>query len=265
LKLEYKEWREKFIFVLLYLLITVLSYLCSQFTPLVQIRYFMWFVDLQTSCAKYGLETWFSPNYDIRKCLLDMQRSWTKNAFWDMNNKKWRKWCKFVSPFLFNNTYGSPVITMVTKCSNQVFYVWMVDLHTICAKYWLLTWLTPNNDIRKCLFVMQRCWIKNAFWVLNNKKWRKWYKFVSPFLFNNPYDLPVLTMDTKRPNQVFYVCLVDLQGICSKYVLETWFSPNDDIRICLRDMQRSWNKNAFWNLNSKKWRKWCILDSPFFL
>jgi hypothetical protein len=66
---------------------------------------------------------------------------------------------------------------MGTKCRNQVFYVWLVHLHSICAKYGLLTWVTPNNDIRKCLFDMQRSWTKNAFWDVNNKKWRKWCKF----------------------------------------------------------------------------------------
>jgi hypothetical protein len=42
------------------------------------------------------------------------------------------------------------------------------------------------------------------------------------YLSYNTYGLPVLTKDTKCPNQVFYVC--------AKYGLETSFSPNDDIR-----------------------------------
>jgi hypothetical protein len=61
----------------------------------------------------------------------------------------------------------------------------------------------------------------------------------SPFLFNNSYGLPVLTMGTICPNQVFYAWLVDLQTICAKYAMETWLLPNDDIRICLLHMQRS--------------------------
>jgi hypothetical protein len=68
-----------------------------------------------------------------------MRHSWTKSAFWDVNNKKWRKRCKFVSAFLSNNSYGLPVLTKDTKCPNQVFYVWLVDLQTICAKYDLET------------------------------------------------------------------------------------------------------------------------------
>jgi hypothetical protein len=49
--------------------------------------------------------------------------------------KVWnKKWCKFVSPSLLNNTYGLPVLTMDTKYPNQIFYVWLVDLQIICAK-----------------------------------------------------------------------------------------------------------------------------------
>jgi hypothetical protein len=107
-------------------LITLKAYLWSQWTPNVQIKYFMF--DLQTTCAKNGLETLFSPHDDIRKCLLDMKHGSTKNAFCVVNNKKWRKWCKFVSPFLFNITYGLPVLTMDTKCQNQVFSFLFVDL-----------------------------------------------------------------------------------------------------------------------------------------
>jgi hypothetical protein len=59
-------------------------------------------------------------------CLLDMKHSWTKNDFWDERNMKWRKWCKFVSPFLFNNTCGLSVPSMDTKCPNQLFYDWLV-------------------------------------------------------------------------------------------------------------------------------------------
>jgi hypothetical protein len=56
---------------------------------------------------------------------------------------------------------------------------------------------------------------------MNNKKLCKWRTFVSFFLFYNTWGLPVLTKDTKCPNQVFYVLLVDLQIICAKYGLET--------------------------------------------
>jgi hypothetical protein len=93
------------------------------------------FVDLQTTFAKYGLETRFFPNDDIRKGLLVMQRSWTKNAIWKLNRKKWREWCILVSLFLFSNCYGLPVLTVFTTCPNQVFYVWLVELQTIYTRW----------------------------------------------------------------------------------------------------------------------------------
>jgi hypothetical protein len=62
-------------------LITLKAYLCSQRTPNVQIKYFVWLVDLQIICSKHGLDTWFSPIDDIRKCSFDMKNSWTKTRF----------------------------------------------------------------------------------------------------------------------------------------------------------------------------------------
>jgi hypothetical protein len=147
-----------------------------------------------------------------------------------VNNTKWRKRCKFVSAFLYNNTYGLPALTTDTNGPNQVLYVWSVDLHTICAKQGLETWLSPNNDIRLWLLDIKHSWNKNAFWDVNKKKWSKWCKFISPFLTNNTYGLPVLKINTKFPNQVFYVWMVDLQTACAKDRVETWYSPNDNIR-----------------------------------
>jgi hypothetical protein len=59
--------------------------------------------------------------------------------------------------------------------------------------------------------------------------------FVSSSLSNNTYGLPVLTKNTKCPSLTFYVRFVDLHISWAKFVLETWFSPNDDIRKCLLD------------------------------
>jgi hypothetical protein len=63
-----------------------------------------------------------------------MKHASTNNAFWDDNNKNGRIWCKFASPFLYNNTYVLTVLTMDTKCQNQEFYVWLSDLQSICVK-----------------------------------------------------------------------------------------------------------------------------------
>jgi hypothetical protein len=68
--------------------------------------------DLQTICAKYGLKTLFSPNDEIRKCMLDMKHGSTKNAIWDVINKKL---CKFVTNFLFYYIYGLHMLTKDTK------------------------------------------------------------------------------------------------------------------------------------------------------
>jgi hypothetical protein len=68
---------------------------------------YVWLGDLQTIWTKYGLKTWLPPNNDIRICLLDMQHSWTKNAIWILNNKKWSKWCILVSILLLNNCFSS--------------------------------------------------------------------------------------------------------------------------------------------------------------
>jgi hypothetical protein len=132
------------------------------------------------------------------------------------------------------------VLTKDTKCPNQVFYVWLVDLQIICAKYGLETWFYPNDVIRKYFLGMKHGWNKSAIWDFINKKWRKWCKIVSPFISNNFYGLPVITKDTKCPNHVFYVSLVHLQTNCAKYGLETRFSSNNNIRICLLHMRHVW-------------------------
>jgi hypothetical protein len=105
---------------------------------------------------------------------------------------------------------------------------------------------------------------KNAFWDVNNKRWRKWCKFDSHFLFNNTYGLHVLTVDTKGPNGLFcfigwstvYFCLIEPGNVNL---------ANNDIRLCFLYMRHSWNKNAFWDVNSKKWRKWCLFHFSYLI
>jgi hypothetical protein len=65
-------------------------------------------------------------------------------------------------------------------------------------------------------------------------------------------------MGTNCPNDIFCF-LVDLQTISAKYALETWFCPNDYIRICLLDMQRSWTKKLF-----ETWRERNDLNGVYF-
>jgi hypothetical protein len=111
-------------------LITLIAYLCSQKSRDVKIMNFifdwsiyrLFVLNRGWKCAS------------LRKYLLHMKHGSNKKAFWGENNLKWRKWCKFVSPPLCNNTYGLSMVTMDTKRSSQVFYVSLVDLQGICAK-----------------------------------------------------------------------------------------------------------------------------------
>jgi hypothetical protein len=198
------------------------------------------------------VETWFPPNDDIRIYLLNMRHSWTKNAFWDVNKKKWRKECRFVSPFLFHDTYGLPVFTINIKCPNQVFYVWLVDLQIITAKYGLETWFSPNNDIRKCLLVMKHGTTKNAFWDLNNKNFvhgvslfhlaylislmiylcSQWTPnfLIKYFMFDwSIFRLLVLNRGWKLDSfQIIFVCVCSTWSIAElKTCSETWITRND--------------------------------------
>jgi hypothetical protein len=70
--------------------------------------------------------------------LLDMQPSWIKNAFWDVNNRKWHKWCKFVSNFLYNNAL--PLLTLDTNCPNQEFFKFVCSIyrHFVLNRGWKL-------------------------------------------------------------------------------------------------------------------------------
>jgi hypothetical protein len=136
-----------------------------------------------------------------------MKHGSTQNAVSDVNTKKWRKWCELFSPFLFNNTY---VYLCCQWTPNVLIKYFMID----GAKQGLETWLSPNNDIVICCLDMKHSCTKNAFWEVNNMKWRKLYKFVSFFLFNSTYGLTVHRKNTKSPNKVFYVWMVDLQTIC---------------------------------------------------
>jgi hypothetical protein len=169
-----------------------------------------------------------------------MQSSWPKNAIWDLNRKKWRERCILFSLSLFNNPFGLPVPTKGTTCLNQVFNVWLDDLQNICAKLGLKTLLSPNEDIRIRLNDMQLSWTKNAISNLNCMKWSKWCIYVSHFLFNNCLNAGHLGYYCSPWAHNFEIkCFMSdwsIYRLCSKYWLQTWLYPYDDIRICLLDM-----------------------------
>jgi hypothetical protein len=130
-----------------------------------------------------------------------------------VDNKKWRKWCKFVSPILFNNIYGIHVLTKDTKCPKQVFNVY-------CSIYRLFVIYTAwkPDSFQMMIYVNDCCTLRKVelktrfeTWITRNDV--NGISF-SPLLFNNTYVLPVLTKDTKCPNLVLYVRLVGPDYLC---------------------------------------------------
>jgi uncharacterized protein YjaG (DUF416 family) len=74
-----------------------------------------------------------------------MSHSWTKNAFWDVNNKKWRKWCKFVSHFY--------LITLMAYLCSQ----WKPNVQIKCFMI--------DLSIYK-LFVLYRGWRRDSLQIM---------------------------------------------------------------------------------------------------
>jgi hypothetical protein len=131
--------------------------------------------------------------------LFDMKNGWTKNAFWNVNNKKRRKFWR-----LFHHC---DLITLMSYlCSQKTL--------NVKIKYFMFDWSIYN------IFVKNRGWKRDSFqivifvyvcstWSIVDLKtrfemWITGYDvkglFVSPSLFNNTYCLPVLTIGTKCPN-----------------------------------------------------------------
>jgi hypothetical protein len=98
---------------------------------------YVWFVDLQTICAKLGLETWLFPNHDIRICLLDIKHSWTKMSFetWIIRNDV-NGVCLFHLPYL--------ITLMAYRCLQRT--------PNIQFKYLMFDWSIYR------LFVLNRGW-----------------------------------------------------------------------------------------------------------
>jgi hypothetical protein len=172
--------------------------------------FYVWLVDLQIICAKKSLETLVPPNIVSCICFLVMKHRCTKNAFWNVNNKKCRKWFKFVTPFLFNHSYGLPVITMDTKCPNQVFYVWLVDLQTICAKYGL-----KCNSLQMMKFVnICSTWSM----VLMKTRFETWLTRNDVSLFHLFYLLTFMAYLCSQRSPNFKSSILYLIGWCTDYL-----------------------------------------------
>jgi hypothetical protein len=171
--------------------------LCSQRKPNVQIKFLMFFVYRS-----------FVPNTGWKHVSLKLMIFVNDCSTWSIVELKtsFEKWITrndvkgvLVSPFLFHNTYRSPVLTYETGWPNEVYYVWVVDAQSISAKVGLETWFPPNDDIRVCLLDKRHGSTKNAFWGVNNINWSTWCKFVTTYSCNNTCGLPVLTTSTKCP------------------------------------------------------------------
>jgi hypothetical protein len=75
----------------------------------------------------------------------------TKNAFWDVNYKKWCKWCNFVSPFLYNNPYGLHVLTMDTNVQIMYFmFDWLINRQFVLNTGWKRDSLQMIVDVIVC-------------------------------------------------------------------------------------------------------------------
>jgi hypothetical protein len=135
-----------------------------------------------------------------------MGYSWTEIWFWDLNNKKWRKWCIFVYPILFNNNYGLSVIAIDTKIPNQLFYISLVGLQSICAKYGLETWFSLNDGIRKCLLDMKHGKLKTRF-----ETWKTWNDVngVSLFHLSNLITLMAYLYSQRKTNVQIKYFMID--------------------------------------------------------
>jgi hypothetical protein len=139
LQTRFETWITKYdvsgvcLFNLIYLII-LMAYQCSWRKPNVKINYFVFHWSLyRLFVLNTGWKTDSLQMMNIRICLLNIKTGSNENAFWDVNNKKWRIWYKFDGPFLFNNSYGLPVLTKGIKILNQVFYVFLYDLQNICT------------------------------------------------------------------------------------------------------------------------------------
>jgi hypothetical protein len=156
-------------------------------------------VHLQTICAKYRLETWFSPNDDSRNYFLHMMHSSTINAYCDVNNKKWRKWCLFHLSYLLTLT--------VYLCSQWTKNVQIKYFMFDWSIYRLLVLKTGwKRDSLQIMIFVNICsiWsiveLKTGFetWITRNGE--NGVSLFHIFFFYNTFGLPVLTIDPSCPN-----------------------------------------------------------------
>jgi hypothetical protein len=137
---------------------------------------------------------------------------------------------------------------MVTKCSNQVLYVWLV-LNSGCKREFL--------QIKILLYI-------GLTWSIDELKmrlvtWLIWNAVNGKSLFHLPYLITLMAfLCTQRTpkEQIKYFCL---NGRSRDHLWQIGagnVTPNNDIRICLLFMMHNWTKNAFLDVYNTKWPKW---------
>jgi hypothetical protein len=99
-----------------------------------------------------------------------MKNGWTENAFWDVNNKKCRKWCKFGSPILL-------IKLMAYLCSQRTLNVQIKYFMLVCSINILFVlnrgWKRDSTQIMLFVYICLKCnlvELKNRFqtWITRN-------------------------------------------------------------------------------------------------
>jgi hypothetical protein len=185
-------------------LITFTSYLCSQRKPKLK-SILLLLIGRSTDYLCFIGAGNVTLQIMIFVYVCSTKHSWNKNTFLEVNKKKWRKWCKFVHLLYL-------ITLMPSLCSQRApnvqikIFMFVRSIYRTFGPY--TGWKRDPLQMINIKFARHESYL-NYKRVLrrDNTKWRKWCKFVTPFLFSNTYGLPVLTMDNKCPNQSFYLCL----------------------------------------------------------
>jgi hypothetical protein len=189
------------LFILSYL-ITLMAYLCSQWTRNAQMKYFLF---------DWSICRPFSPNNDIRICLLDIRHSWTKTRL-----ETWIKRNDVNGVCLSHLSYL--ITLMACLCSQStpniqnkyITFNWSIYRLFVLNRAWKRD--SPNNDILICVLHMKFSLIKRRFvtWISKND-WN------GLSLFNLTYvkTLMAYVCSQRTPNVQNMYFKFD----CSKYIL----------------------------------------------
>jgi hypothetical protein len=179
--------------------------LCSQWTPNIQINYFMY-------------------DWSVYR-LFVLNTAWKRDSLQMILVIVCSKWSvlplktRFETSITRNNLYGvsllhfSYLITLMAYlCSQrtpnvQINY-FMLDwsIYTLFVLEWLETSLSPNDDIRNCLFDMKHGTSKNFFWSVNKKND---VYVVCLFHFSYLITLMAYVCSQKTPNAQFNSFMLD--------------------------------------------------------